>query len=189
MIKSLCVKNFSVDELKSLAGKLNARGYKWANGMTICLEHLQKWGNGQIYYLHFEDKKVTYYWEQVKNSELITINELFPMTKDQLKPGMVVVCSNNSKYLVTIAANQLFLMGLYGHEILSHFNDDLTCSISPNFTINKVYKTTNFSCLENMFDLDSQFVELLWERKEVVVTMDEIAKLVGCNVSQLKIVK
>jgi hypothetical protein len=111
------------------------------------------------------------------------------MTKDQLKPGMIVVCNNNCKYLVTMVVNQLFLMGLYGHEILSHFNDDLTCSISPNFTIDKVYKTTNFTGLETMFDLDKQFVELFWERKEVVVTMDEIAKLVGCNVSQLKIIK
>lgn len=189
MIKSLCVKNFSVDELKSLAGKLNARGYKWANGMTICLEHLQKWGNGKIYYLHFEGKKVTHYWKQIDNSELITINELFPMTKDQLKPGMIVVCSNNSKYLVTVAANQLFLMGLYGHEILSHFNDDLTCTTLPSYNIDKVYKTTGFTCMETLIDLDERFVELIWERKEVVVTMDEIAKLVGCNVSQLKIVK
>jgi hypothetical protein len=189
MIKSLCVKNFSVDELKSLAGKLNARGYKWANGMTICLEHLQKWGNGQIYYLHFEGKRVTHYWKQIDNSELITINELFPMTKDQLKPGMIVVCNDAHKYLVAIAANQLFLMGLYGHEIISHFNDDLTCSVNPNFTIDKVYKTTGFTCMETMIDLDERFVELIWERKEVVVTMDEIAKLVGCNVSQLKIVK
>lgn len=111
------------------------------------------------------------------------------MTKDQLKPGMIVVCSNNSKYLVTVVANQLFLMGLYGHEVLSHFNDDLTCSISPSYDIVEVYKTVNFTGLETMFDLDEAFVKLLWERKEVVVSMDEIAKLVGCSVSQLKIIK
>lgn len=189
MIKSLCIKNFSVNELKSLTGKLNARGYKWANGMTICLEHLQKWENGQINYLHLEGKKVTHYWKQLNNSKLITIDELFPMTKDQLKPGMIVVCNDDHKYLVAIAANQLFLMGLYGHEILSHFNDDLTCSVDPNFTIDKVYKTTNFTCMETMMSLDERFVELIWERKEVVVSMDEIAKLVGCSVSQLKIIK
>lgn len=187
MMKSLYIKNFSVNELKSLTGKLNARGYKWANGMTICLEHLQKWG--QMDYLHFEGKKVTHYYRQMDNSELITINELFPMTKDQLKPGMIVVCNNNSKYLVATAANQLFLMGLCGHEILSHFNDDLTCSVTPSYNIDKVYKTTNFSGAENMLDLDERFVELIWERKEVIVTMDEIAKLVGCSVSQLKIIK
>jgi hypothetical protein len=111
------------------------------------------------------------------------------MTKDQLKPGMIVVCNNNCKYLVTMFVNQLFLMGLYGHEILSHFNDDLTCTVDPNFTIDKVYIVTSFGCMETIVDLDERFVDLLWERKEVVVTMDEIAKLVGCNVSQLKIVK
>ena len=187
MMKSLYIKNFSVNELKSLTGKLNARGYKWANGMTICLEHLQKWG--KMDYLHFEGKKVTHYCKQMDYSELITINELFPMTKDQLKPGMIVVCSNNSKYLVTMVADQLFLMGLYGHEILSHFNDDLTCSITHSYDIDKVYKTTDFAGAESILELDKRFVELIWERKEVIVTMDEVAKLVGCNVSQLKIVK
>lgn len=188
MVKSLCIKNFSVNELKSLVEKLNACDYKWANGMIICLEHLQIWGNGQVNYLHLEGKKVTHYWKQLDNSKLVTINELFPMTKNQLKPGMIVVCNNDLRYLVAVAANQLFLMG-YGHEILSHFNDDLTCSVDPNFTINKVYKITNFGCMEAMIGLDERFVELIWERKEVVVTMDEIAKLVGCNVSQLKIIK
>jgi hypothetical protein len=43
--------------------------------------------------------------------------------------------------------------------------------------------------METIVDLDERFVDLLWERKEVVVSMDEIAKLVGCNVSQLKIIK
>lgn len=111
------------------------------------------------------------------------------MTKDQLKPGMIVVCNDNHKYLVTMVVNKLFLMGLYGHEVLSHFNDDLTCTTDPNFTIDKVYIVTSFGCMETLLDLDDRFVELLWERKEMVVTMDEIAKLVGCNVSQLKIVK
>jgi DNA-directed RNA polymerase specialized sigma24 family protein len=43
--------------------------------------------------------------------------------------------------------------------------------------------------METMMSLDERFVELIWERKEVVVSMDEIAKLVGCSVSQLKIIK
>lgn len=108
------------------------------------------------------------------------------MKKSDLKPGMVTEYASGEKRLVVTINNELYLISRASFADVKSFNDDLTCTSNPDIDIVKIYLPREAASLNTLFECRN----CIWERpKEVIVTMDEIAKKFGCDVSQLKIKK
>lgn len=108
------------------------------------------------------------------------------MKKADLKPGMVVEYANGNRRLVVVINNELYLIGKHMFAIVESFSDDLECANNSDINIVKVFQPKEAASLNSLLDCTN----CIWERpKEVIVTMDEIAKKFGCDVSQLKIRK
>lgn len=111
------------------------------------------------------------------------------MKRNDLKIGMVVEFRNGNKYLTypSIESEGLILIRESGFIDLDNLDKDLKSIWESDFDIIKVFDARS--------DLDLAFYNwdsmmLLWERDEPTeVTMEEIAKLKGCKVENLKIIK
>lgn len=105
-------------------------------------------------------------------------------TKDDIKPGMVVMTRDGLLYIVFVTNdnNKILLNNVSGYD-LDDFNDNLQyySSIESSEDIVKVYQTTN-SCvnLKNVFD--SKILELVWSRKDtIVLDFDDVARRLGID--------
>lgn len=105
-------------------------------------------------------------------------------TKDDIKPGMVVMNRAGLLYVVFVTNdnNKILLNNVSGYD-LDDFNDNLQyySSIETPEDIVKVYQTTN-SCanLKNVFDSDT--LELIWSRKDnIVLDFDDVARRLGID--------
>lgn len=110
-------------------------------------------------------------------------------TKEDLKSGMVVKTRNNQMYLVV----DNMIISDWGYIILNSYTENLQF---PNHEYDIMAIYDKIACWEDGFSdgLSSAPYngELIWKRKEpkeVILTMDEIAKKFGCSVEQLRIKK
>ena len=123
--------------------------------------------------------------EYVLQNGIITTGEnLRPMKKelkDYLKPGYVVEYDDGSRFVITqdIHGNNFGLQ--IGASIMWTSLDQLD-------SIGKVYQIDYPGALHQTCIHDTHLT-LVWERKEIELTMQEIADKFGINVNQLKIKK
>jgi hypothetical protein len=121
------------------------------------------------------------------------VEEVKGFTKKDLKPGYVVILRSGKEFIVMNAGSAgdiPYLVHPTGSgENLSSFNEDLTCKCSESNDIVKVYGCS--SSLYEILTTKTASRSLLWERQKPVVelTMDQIAKLAGVDVKNLKIKK
>lgn len=100
--------------------------------------------------------------------------------KDYLKPGYVVEYEEGNKYVITqdVHGN---MFGIQLGEAL------LWSSLTSLDSITKVYQINKPGCLHKIYSKD--YLTLVWERKEVELTMQQIADKFGINVDQIRIKK
>lgn len=122
-------------------------------------------------------------YKKEKSMKEFTINDI--------KPGMVVEYRNGERRLAVLIKDNLHFLS--NDKVLPNvkeiYNNDLTYRNGESLDIMKVY---NVNSIYEMFGLlnNDRYLNLLWERpKEVVITMDEIAKKFGYNVEQIQIKK
>lgn len=159
-----------------------AKGYTWNNGQNI-FDYTPDEVNFLICY---NDKSVIYYCSAYhKNSiSLEQFKKENPITLEDLKPGMVIEHSGGKRLVYEMRGEKFGIID-NAHCPLNDYRKDLTSDIF-GCDINKVYIVNTSSDLKTML----RYAVLIWERsKEVELTMDEIAKKFGIDVSQLKIKK
>lgn len=130
---------------------------------------------------------LTYYVSNIDGTSAGQATTMFlkPMKqkelKDYLKPGYVVECDNGNKFVITqdVHGNNFGLqIGIAkGWTSLEMLND-----------IVKVYQIHRMGDLHQIC-VNNMYLTLVWERKEVELTMQEIADKFGIDVNQLKIKK
>lgn len=123
--------------------------------------------------------------EYVLQNGIITTGEnLKPMKKelkDYLKPGYVVEHKDGAKYVIT--------QDVHGNNFGLQLGASRLWSSLENLTsIVKVYQIDTPGALHDT-RLQDRHLTLVWERKEVELTMQEIADKFGIDVNQLKIKK
>lgn len=185
--KAIIVRNLNNDQLNMLIVYLVTNHYKWL------YSGVDKKSITRSDVLYMENDNSLSYSSLVTfkqcfkdDYELVGFNDLIQMKKSDLKPGMVTEYASGEKRLVVTINNELYLISRASFADVKSFNDDMTCSSNPDIDIVKVYLPREAASLSTLFECKN----CIWERpKEVIVTMDEIAKKFGCDVSQLKIKK
>jgi hypothetical protein len=112
----------------------------------------------------------TMFLKPMKNKEL----------KDYLKPGYVVEYEEGNKYVITQDVHGNMFGIQLGEAVL-------WSSLTSLDSITKVYQINKPGCLHKIYSKD--YLTLVWERKEVELTMQQIADKFGIDVNQLKIKK
>lgn len=186
-MKAIVVKDLNDSQLDMLVNYLITNQYKW--GFSIL--NKESITRGEVLYMD-NNKFLTYScldslkYHEKNNCKVVRFNELIQMKKTDLKPGMVTEYASGEKRLVVTINNELYLISRASFADVKSFNDDLTCTSNPDIDIVKIYLPREAASLNTLFECRN----CIWERsKEVIVTMDEIAKKFGCDVSQLKIKK
>ena len=126
----------------------------------------------KIFYILDNQYQCTHKWiASMKQKEL----------KDYLKPGYVIEHDNGLKFVIT--------QDVHGNNFGLQIGNTYTWSSLTNLKlINKIYQINEPGDLHNTYKQD-HYLTLVWERKEVELTMQEIADKFGINVDQLKIKK
>lgn len=99
--------------------------------------------------------------------------------KDYLKPGYVVEYEEGHKFVITQDVHGKMFGIQLGRALL-------WSSLTELDNINKVYQIDKPGCLHKLWN---SCLTLVWERKEVELTMQQIADKFGISVDQLKIKK
>jgi hypothetical protein len=100
--------------------------------------------------------------------------------KDYLKPGYVVEYEEGNKYVITQDVHGNMFGIQLGKAVL-------WSSLTSLDSITKVYQINKPGCLHKIYSTD--YLTLVWERKEVELTMQQIADKFGIDVNKLKIKK
>lgn len=118
--------------------------------------------------------------------------ETLGFSKKNLKVGYIVILRSGAEFFVVNAGNDGNLF--FGHPSgtyarLSEFKDNLTCNCSNRNDVMKVYGFA--SDLSQTVTLAKGSRKLLWERELPIteLTMEQVAKLAGVDVANLKIKK
>ena len=110
-------------------------------------------------------------WRTMKQKEL----------KDYLKPGYVVEYDDGARFVIT--------QDVHGNNFGLQIGASIMCdSLGRLDDIVKVYQIDRPGALHKTFIHDTHLT-LVWERKEVELTMQQIADKFGIDVNQLKIKK
>ena len=97
---------------------------------------------------------------------------------DYLKPGYVIEYDDGSRFVITQDVHG----NIYG---ISLGETGSWTSLESTEGIVKVYEVTKPRCYHITYQVDK--LPVVWERKEVELTMQEIADKFGINVNQLRI--
>ena len=133
-------------------------------------------------------------WNEVKHGGTVeyilqtgvvtTIENLKPMKKelkDYLKPGYIVEYDDGDRYAITQDVHG----NMFGIQLGKANQWSPLKSLHRIMTVYQINKPTNL----HWVDVKSSVVTKVWERKEVELTMQEIADKFGIDVNQLKIKK
>lgn len=156
---------------------------------VLYLNGRKEWIEGIINKMIWNDNNniLTYYVNNINGTSAGQTTTMFlkPMKqkelKDYLKPGYVVEYDDGSRFVITqdVHGNNFGLQ--IGEAILWD-------SLGRLDDIVKVYQIDRPGALHKTFIHDSRLT-LVWERKEVELTMQQIADKFGVDVNQLKIKK
>lgn len=148
-----------------------------------------EWREGIIDKMIWNDNNgaLTYYVNNIDGTSAGQATTMFlkPMKKkelkDYLKPGYVVEYEEGNKFVIT--------QDVYGNMFgIQLGKADLWSSLTSLDSITKVYQINKPGCLHQRC-IASRFLTLVWERKEVELTMQQIADKFGINVDQIRIKK
>lgn len=144
------------------------------NKDNICTITGLHWNHAlhQIFYILDNKYQCSHKWiAPMKQKEL----------KDYLKPGYVVEYEEGNKFVITqdVHGN---MFGIQLGEAL------LWSSLTDLDSITKVYQIDKPGCLHKLHG-GNHYLTLVWEKKEVELTMQQIADKFGIDVNQLKIKK
>lgn len=92
------------------------------------------------------------------------------MSKDDLRPGMVVETNDGNKYLVAVLAGKTILTGLGGWLDLKDYGQDLKMKEKDfygKFAISNVYEVKRPLGMNRMFD--DKNLTLIWDREQETV--------------------
>lgn len=111
-------------------------------------------------------------------------------TRNDLRPGMIVISENDEPYIVVDMLNIYGLMNRYGFIRLSEYDNNLQADQYPN--IKSVYKldfTMGFDAIFNTIQSGTIKWKLIANMSDVSVqlTMQQIADKFGVNPEQIKI--
>lgn len=149
----------------------------------------KEWVEGIIDKMIWNDNNgtLTYY---VNNIDGISAGQAITMflkpmkqkeLKDYLKPGYVVEYEGGNKFVIT--------QDVHGNMFGIQLGEALLWSSLTNLdSITKVYQINEPGCLHKPCS-HNHYLTLVWERKEVELTMQQIADKFGIDVNQLKIKK
>jgi glycine/serine hydroxymethyltransferase len=134
-------------------------------------------------------------WSEVKNSIFYVLNTatkttIFPeylkpmkqkKLKDYVKPGYVVEYDDGSRFVIT--------QDVHGNNFGVQIGGAIMWADFTHLDgIVKAYQINRPGALHKTFTYDTHLT-LVWERKEVELTMQQIADKFGIDVNQLKIKK
>lgn len=155
---------------------------------VLYLNGRKEWVEGIIDKMIWNDNNgtLTYYVNNIDGTSAGPSTTMFlkPMKqkelKDYLKPGYVVEYEEGNKYVITQDVHGNMFGIQLGEAVL-------WSSLTSLDSITKVYQINKPGCLHKIYSKD--YLTLVWERKEVELTMQQIADKFGIDVNQLKIKK
>lgn len=113
--------------------------------------------------------------------------EPYTFTKADLMTGDVVETKHGKMYSVNLnTGTEDSLIGKRGFEVLKNYMDDLTNVINRDYDIVKVSRPKS---TYQMVPLNWEEMPVIWEREKPIIelTLEEIAKLKGVDVDQIRI--
>ena len=144
------------------------------NNDNICTITGLHWNHAlnQVFYILDNKYQCSHLWvEPMKQKEL----------KDYLKPGYVVEYNDGSRFVVT--------QDVHGNNFGIQLGTAIMwASLEMLDSIVKVYQIDRPGALHKSY-VNSTHLTLVWEKKEVELTMQQIADKFGIDVNQLKIKK
>lgn len=154
---------------------------------VLYLNGKNRWVEGVIDKMIWNDNNgtLTYYVNNIDGTSAGQATTMFlkPMKqkelKDYLKPGYVVEYDDGNKFVITQDVHGK----MFGIQLGTAL---LWSSLTELDNINKVYQIDKPGCLHKLWN---SCLTLVWERKEVELTMQQIADKFGIDVNQLKIKK
>lgn len=154
---------------------------------VLYLNGRKEWLEGIIDKMIWNDNNntLTYYVNNIYGTSAGQATTMFlkPMKKkelkDYLKPGYVVEYEEGNKFVITQDVHGK----MFGIQLGTAL---LWSSLTELDNITKVYQIDKPGCLHKFCN---NHLTLVWERKEVELTMQQIADKFGIDVNQLKIKK
>lgn len=155
---------------------------------VLYLNGRKEWLEGIINKMHWDENNSTlyYYVNSIDGTSAGKATTMFLKSmkqkklKDYLKPGYVVEYEEGNKFVITQDVHG----NIFGIQL---GEADLWSSLTVLDSITKVYQINKPGCLHKIYS--ENYLTLVWERKEVELTMQQIADKFGIDVNQLKIKK
>ncbi|AXF52101.1 MAG: hypothetical protein [Podoviridae sp. ctcf755] len=160
------------DKANKLLRKFDELGKKWCTGSSYLLRN--EWKRYEEKTCYKNDGlfgSVNFYKKEGYTIiEFDDIDDFKIFTKDDLKNRMVVECRNGEKYMIVDG----YLIGKKGYSLLQGYADNLICVVGhKEFDIINVFeKNDHFGNGFNAY-LDDDNREIIWERKEEILTKEE----------------
>ena len=136
-----------------------------------------------------EDKALSFS-RTIPDCRTMTLDEFksrYPITLEDLKPGMIIEYADSRRRMIGIFNNKLTFYDPCSYLVVEDkYSTTLEHWTDSDLTINKVFVVKEPASLNTMIES----AICIWERPKILeVTMDEIAKKFGIPVNQLKIKK
>ena len=182
----MIIKCNSKEEAQEFIKEAYKQGFKWVNHIDGC-EEKTCWCTGfsGIYY-YLESNKIKWNFMDYENESIdySTLKEkMKPMTKSDLKNGMVVELRNGKRFLIVNALgigkdSCINLDGVFGYD--ENLND---VSGFSEFDITKIYKTVG-NTFKTLFD--NERLSLIWEREEKPKLSEEDKQIIKKGIKKIQ---
>lgn len=162
------------EEAKDFCKRMHEHGMKWCTGKSYMEKTNYEEYKGETCYAG-SGKFSSYRYYNSEGYEILEWGDYMQkeFTKADLEDGMVVEyrCVALGRRLVV----KDMLIGIDGSSNLKNYNDDLTeIDGDPELSIIRVYKIKYTKRFENI--LDDNNLELIWERTQKKMTVEEMRK-------------
>lgn len=165
---------------------LEFKGCRWLTG-----DLPTKWRSpSNTKFVNVEENKKLCFSCDTPDYMTMTLNEFkshYPVTLEDLKPGIVIEYADGRRRMIGIFNNKLTFYDSNSYlDVGNKYTTTLEYRTDSNLNIDKVFIVKEPASLNTMID----YAICIWERPQILeVTMDEIAKKFGIPVNQLKIKK